>query len=197
MDDRKLQEPLIAQLRRATAARHIEIEQLLGLDGPFDLSWYGQAVRGFDAFLALWEPRAQRALPPALRPWFAARCRGSLARRDREALQLAPAPLDLPLDLGSPSAALGSIYVLEGSALGGQVIARRASAQLGLGPAHGAAYFHGWGPRTGAMWREFQQVLERHEAEGVDREAARDAAVATFEALISTFRQVLHGHATA
>lgn len=192
-----LQEPLSAELRRATAAHHTEIEDLLGLEGPFDLPRYGQVVRGFDAFLSLWEPRVAHALPPALRPWFVARCRGRLATRDREALHLPPAHVDLALDLRGPSAALGSMYVLEGAALGGQVIARRVAAQFGLGPEHGAAFFNGWGSRTGAMWREFQQVLERHDAEGGDRPAARAAAADTFEALTATFRLVLHGHATA
>ena len=50
------------------------------------------------------------------------------------------------------------MYVLEGSALGGQFIARTL-AQAGLHPDRGAAYFHGWGPATARLWRETREVL--------------------------------------
>jgi heme oxygenase len=50
---------------------------------------------------------------------------------------------------------VGVLYVVEGSTLGGQVIARRVEASLGLGPAHGATFFNGWGAQTEARWSDF------------------------------------------
>ena len=51
--------------------------------------------------------------------------------------------------------AVGCLYVLEGATLGGQVISRHL-AKLGIGPANGGLFFHGYGARTGEMWKSFQ-----------------------------------------
>jgi heme oxygenase len=56
---------------------------------------------------------------------------------------------------------LGAMYVIEGSTLGGQYIARHVEHALGLFPGNGDAYFRGFGDRTGSMWREFQDALEQ------------------------------------
>ncbi|TXD71199.1 biliverdin-producing heme oxygenase, partial [Mitsuaria sp. TWR114] len=88
-------------------------------------------------------------------------------------------------------AAFGSLYVLEGSALGGQVLTPMLLARHGLTPERGAAYFHGFGERTGAMWREFRQLADAQAgANETDRDAACHAAVQTFQALIETFASV-------
>jgi heme oxygenase (biliverdin-IX-beta and delta-forming) len=55
--------------------------------------------------------------------------------------------------------ALGSFYVLEGSTLGGQLIARHLSSAHWL-PAEGLSYFSPYGSRTGEMWRSFRRWLE-------------------------------------
>ncbi len=194
-----LQESLIDQLRRATAARHAEVEAVLGLDAPIDLATYARMLGAFDAFLSWWEPNLQQALPEPMRPWFARRCRGAMLRRDLCALSQArmPSRVSDGFALRDFSAALGSLYVLEGSALGGQVIAREMYRQHGLDCGNGAAYFNGWGARTGPMWTEFKAILEHHDAQGVDRQAACDGAIGTFDALIATFTQVLNAASTA
>jgi len=185
----------MAALRQSTAQRHAAIEQLLALDAPFGLDHYGRILCGFEAFLSVWEPALARALPSQLRPWFLSRCRGELARRDLASLGLPRLPAPAPAHLFLPGlpAALGSLYVLEGSALGGQVIARQVARDHGLGPLDGAAYFNGWGARTGAMWREFQQVLQAHEPGPQGRAQACASAQATFDGLSATFAAVLHG----
>ncbi|QJW84543.1 hypothetical protein HK414_15170 [Ramlibacter terrae] len=81
--------------------------------------------------------------------------------------------------------------MMEGSALGGQVITRALAAQ-GWGPAHGAAYFHGWGPATGGMWREFRALLAEQLPRAQNIEAACLAAQATFDALSAAFEHELH-----
>ncbi|MBG9387714.1 biliverdin-producing heme oxygenase [Caenimonas aquaedulcis] len=194
-----MRQPLIDALRRATSARHAEVECLLGLDAPFDMDTYTRVVSGFDTFLSSWEPRTSQALPELLRPWFAARCRGDMARRDAARLGAIapPSPAVEFTALPGLSAALGSLYVMEGSALGGQVIARQVARQHGLHADNGAAYFNGWGERTGEMWREFRTMLEQHDAQGADHEAACAGANHTFDALIHTFRRVLHATAAA
>ncbi len=54
------------------------------------------------------------------------------------------------------AALVGRLYAIEGSTLGGQVIARQLQASLGVGPSSGARIFHGHGEATAARWQEFQ-----------------------------------------
>jgi heme oxygenase len=146
-------------LRQATAGRHATIESQLGLRGAFARPHYGRVLQGFDAFLSVWEPRLLRALPARLQPWFTAGRRAVLVRRDLGALGLPALPwqASVPVLAGLPEA-LGSLYVLEGSALGGQFIAAQVRRHLDLRADHGAAYFHGGGAGTAARWRAFQRL---------------------------------------
>ena len=195
--DATIDTDLLPRLRRSTGPLHDDIEALLRLEAPMPLMRYGRILRGFHDFLQLWEPRVRQALPERLRPWFDARVRSPFAARDLAALELPEDGADAAmrasalaalrsLRLDCPAAAIGSLYVIEGSALGGQKFRRQH-----LAAEHGTAYFHGFGARTGAMWREFRQVAEAEAgAEEDDRAAACDAAVDTFRALVATFASV-------
>jgi heme oxygenase len=189
-------EPLLAALRQATGQRHARIEALLRLDAPMPLSRYRAILRGFHEFLACWEAAVQAALPERLQAWFDARRRGAFAARDVAWLEAPPsAPLAerarravAGLPLAGVATLFGSMYVIEGSALGGRVIAPGLARELGLGPGRGASYFHGYGEHTGAMWREFRQRAASEV--GGDAEAVRAAcrgAERTFDALLHTF----------
>jgi heme oxygenase len=155
-------------------------------------------LRGFEVFLREWEPHLRAALPRALASRFDETRRLHLVRRDLDALdelrlQGDALRISARLPLPDVPAAFGSWYVLAGSALGGQVIARQVGASLGLTPDSGAAYFHGWGADTARRWRDFLALL----AHGVpDSEAARAAASQsariTFELLTDTFQQTLN-----
>ena len=191
-------EETLGALRLATAAAHARIERVLGLDAPFSLSHYARVLQGFDSFLHAWEPAVAVALPPPLQPWFDGRRRGNLLARDLAALRIGRSPASgcVPALQGTP-AVLGSLYVMEGSALGGQVIARRLQQWHGIDADAGAAYFTGWGPRTGALWREFRQLLAQHVHDPGSRQQACTAAVSTFDALTTTFTACLHEPAAA
>ena len=78
----------------------------------------------------------------------------------------------------SAAEALGSMYVLEGSMLGGKLVARHVAASFG----HTPAYHDAYGSRTGAMWREFQVRL-RSELSGSQADAVIAAARTTFSRL--------------
>ena len=59
--------------------------------------------------------------------------------------------------------ALGMLYVLEGSTLGGRIISKHILKTLGYDFHTGAAYFNGYGDQTGAYWKNFLAVLVAHE----------------------------------
>ena len=189
-------DPALDELRLTTRAEHERIEDILRLTEPMTLARYATIMSGFDAFLRVWEPRIHDALPARLQQWFRTRRRGGLASADVEWLR---SEAGLPRVVMNASAAaklpleqlpqlLGSLYVIEGSALGGRVIAPHLKASLGIGPGHGASYFHGFGGDTGEMWRDFRVLtsLEIGESSKDTVHACRSAK-RTFAALIELF----------
>ena len=181
-----------ALLREATASRHAAIDTLLALRHPFGVAHYTRVLQGFGAFLSAWEPRTAQVLPPHWQSWFAACTRLHLVQQDLAALGLPRVPLPITLATpDTPTAALGSLYVLEGSALGGQFITAAARRHLGLTPGHGTAYFHGCGSATAARWREFLVRLEADLASPQARQEAVLGANATFDVLTDLFRGLL------
>jgi heme oxygenase len=58
-------------------------------------------------------------------------------------------------EMNSLPGLLGTMYVMEGSTLGGQLIARHVEVALHLGDGQGSSYFRGHGSQTGPMWKEF------------------------------------------
>lgn len=81
----------------------------------------------------------------------------------------------------STPAALGSMYVMEGSTLGGQLIGR-ALGEADWLPEGGLAYFNPYGKRTGEMWREYRSFAEAA-APAEAHEAVATGAVRTFDLL--------------
>ena len=75
--------------------------------------------------------------------------------------------------------ALGALYVLEGSTLGGRIVFARATSLCGISSENGARFFYGHGQRTGPLWRQFLDALERSaaaqsaEADFIERGAVR------------------------
>ena len=197
--DVALDDAVIISLRHATQLHHRSLEDLRQLVAPFSRGRYVEALKGFERFLSVWEPRIGALLPAGRREWFAGRSRYCLLRQDICALDIelciAPAAEKAcaraarGIELGSLAAVFGSMYVLEGSALGGQLIARQARETLGFGPASGAAYFNGFGHETAARWSDFRGRLEAEV--GVEPQARHEAcraAMQTFDALIATFK---------
>lgn len=190
----------MAAFRTATAGHHARIESLVGLGGAFGRAHYGRVLQGFGAFLHGWEPSIARVLPRPLLPWFAAGRRAHLVDRDLAALGLAPLPAHgavLPAIAGRAQA-LGSLYVMEGSALGGQLIAANLRRRLGIDVGSGGAYFNGCGSGTADRWREYRRLVAEHlDPDAAGRASAIDAAARTFEALIATFDALLDERAAA
>jgi heme oxygenase (biliverdin-IX-beta and delta-forming) len=79
---------------------------------------------------------------------------------------------------------LGAMYVLEGSTLGGQVIAR----QLAAAGIAGRTFFAGRAERTGPLWKQFTQLLETAAAPE-DSTAIVASATLTFQTLAAWLTQ--------
>ena len=89
-----------------------------------------------------------------------------------------------PDPITNPAAAFGAMYVIEGSTLGGTIIARRIRDALGLDETTGCAYFRSYGRATGAMWTAFRRKLQCLSSPSFD-DAAVASAHRTFAAMQS------------
>ena len=169
-DDRSLPpapavSPLLMALRQGTQAAHQRIEALAPmaclLSPRLTAGAYVAVLRAMHGFhvtmhknLAPFvaanpslrgpDPRAIAALADDL-AWFGAPI---------------PSPPGGRMRIGNPAAALGALYVVEGSALGGRVIGRAVAQSLSVSPGRGGS-FYGGTTADGARqrWLEFCTVL--------------------------------------
>ena len=113
------------------------------------------------------------------------RYRAPLILDDLARLGFAGAPPVCPAlpPLATRAQLLGAMYVLEGSTLGGQVIAR----QLAAGGIEGRTFFSGRAERTGPLWKQFTQLLEAAATEDADAMVA--SAILTFQTLAAWLTQ--------
>lgn len=81
------------------------------------------------------------------------------------------------------AAALGGMYVLEGSTLGGQIISRHLSKVLGDAVAGKTTYLTAYAGQTGGMWKNFLQLLCEAGVSNANEDEIIDSAVNTFSLL--------------
>jgi heme oxygenase len=178
---------LFDRLRAETRAHHDRAEQFISIPQSID-ALVAQLTR-FYTFMLPWENAVERHMTPALKPAWQGRWRTQAIQADLAALD-APIPgLTAPLapipDISTTPALVGSLYVIEGSALGGQVIAADLERKLNLTRGH--SYFKGFGPATMMHWRNFKTiastVVPHHH-----NDATIAAAAETFDALTNWFQ---------
>lgn len=76
--------------------------------------------------------------------------------------------------------ALGMMYVLEGSTLGGRVLYKHINQTLGLTEENGASYFWGYGAKTGILWKNFISTFTAYAVENNCEEEIITSAEHTF-----------------
>ena len=75
----------------------------------------------------------------------------------------------------------GSLYVIEGSTLGGQVISRHLKQKFDLDETNGAAFFSGYGKETGKMWNGYREAVTKFAENSANRDEIIAGANETFE----------------
>lgn len=81
-------------------------------------------------------------------------------RDDLARLGAGPAAPRADVPRFSLAQALGTLYVVEGSTLGGRLIARQLSRSVGVGPEDGARFYHSYGDARGERWTGFKAALD-------------------------------------
>ncbi|WP_069658105.1 biliverdin-producing heme oxygenase [Arcticibacter eurypsychrophilus] len=67
---------------------------------------------------------------------------------------------DLP-EINNHLQALGALYVIEGSTLGGKFISKMVRQQIDLPIVTGLSFFDGYGSNTDSMWQLFKQFMDQ------------------------------------
>ena len=180
-----------ARLREATAAVH---QRLHGHEGFAAVSAGAVSMADYRALLErLWG--FHKAFETALAGAGCAEAAGfDLARRARSGLieqdltrlgadAAGIALLETCPDLPPPKSlgeTMGALYVVEGSTLGGQQIARALAPLFNARGEEGCRFFLGHGEAHSAMWRAFLIRLEECAREPGAAQAMIDGAVVTF-----------------
>ena len=188
--------PIATRLRQETAEQHQALEKLLPL-ATDDLTpaLYQSTLANFWGFYATWEALALEATAPGLLALVHARLKLHLIEADLLALAHSASllwelrrdmmdPSWLP-DLRHPPSLLGSMYVVEGATLGGQIISHHLETDLRMSHGWGYSFFLGYGGDTGLRWKAFTAILNRAPA------AEGDAIVAGARQTFTAFHRWL------
>lgn len=185
-------------LRERTRADHSLVEHVLGLEKP------GVGVADLVHLLQVWRVVWSAVAAALDAPHACAIARAELADCTGEALAWLRADLDelgslgsvtdvcggapppgdagwLAAALATPAGAWGVSYVVRGSQLGGQVLARRVEATPALSGTAATRFLSGRGGQVGPGWVAFRRRLDSWTSVGADRIVTVDAARGMFE----------------
>ena len=176
---------LLEKLKSDTRSHHSRLERLNGL--PASREAYETLLGLFLGFIEPWEKLLAATVGPddALRAGRGktAWVHSDLRELGWDATRIAGLPRCEDLPGGSSRLELlGACYVIEGSTLGGQLVARHLRETLGLDTDVCGRYFRSYGAEVGTRWQGFRAELARHSSEENDPEIVGAAANA-FEKL--------------
>lgn len=174
------------RLREGTAGAHATAEatpvmaRLIG--GTLNEGDYLALLRGHRDLYARFETDHQRWLAGLEVEGWAYQSRRALLDADLGDTVTPPAPQHVSIE---PACAWGMLYVIEGSALGGQVLLRLLRQQF---PGRDHAFFS-HKPQDGYSWRRFQALLDA----SLRNEADVERAVYGAHAMFDEFNTMLEG----
>ncbi|WP_448638221.1 biliverdin-producing heme oxygenase [Geodermatophilus sp. URMC 63] len=193
---------VLRDLRTATAEEHDRVESTLDLMDPHldrdRLAGVLARLHGFwlaaEAGLDAW---ARHSPADAAAVDWDRRRRAALYAADLRALGADPEPDERPTlpEVRDTDAALGRLYVMEGSTLGGTFIDRHLATLPGLAGGPRLRCFSPYGADTGAMWHAFRRVTREHVAGPGDADRVVAAARTTFAVLADWCRPAARSRA--
>ncbi|RYY36785.1 MAG: heme oxygenase [Sphingobacteriaceae bacterium] len=181
---------LSTKIKEATHTAHQQLEKkvVLKLKAIRSNADYADLLRYFYAYFNALEIAIAPYITAHVLPNFAARRDTGYLKNDIEELgsNVNKLPqVTLPA-IKNVVDALGALYVMEGSIMGGPYIVQML--QKG-GIDKGVSFFSGYGKNTGQMWGIFTEALNRVAATEADEEAAIEAANQTFSNFGNMFVQ--------
>lgn len=180
---------LLSRVRQESRNQHQQLESLLPFNEALTLERYRELLIGF---WGLFDP-LEKALEAADIPDeldVRARHRSPLLLQDlvavgtsAERMASLPRCENIPA-LNTKAKALGCMYVLEGSRLGGQYVSKLIKERLGLTEHSGCAFFSSDGAEVSNIWRKFCEVAREQTVTPEQQEEFIAAAKCTFSTFI-------------
>jgi heme oxygenase len=168
--------PLLERLRAATREQHADLDATVGKEMALSTASYARFLSASLRAVCALEGGVERTLGAAHHA-----VREALLRSDLAALGVSAPASCAAADPRTKASAFGAAYVLEGSALGGVVLAE--TVRHSLGPEVQTAYLRLRGGETAARWRWFLSELEAFGKLASERAQGDscEAAIAGFE----------------
>lgn len=181
---------ILTKLKESTRHQHETVEGTVDvMSNMFKLEDYKRLISKFRAFYSAFEPTLPYAELKAAGLDYDQRRKLHWLEADAKVLGLGEVETfdDLP-DVSSLPKAFGSLYVVEGSTLGGSVIARHLNQHLGLTPENGGSFYASYGPMIGPMWKQFGEAVTAYAGDGENDDEIVAAAVETFDSINALFK---------
>jgi len=178
---------MIKYLRESTATLHQELEKIL-IPRIKKASTNAEYISLLKLFYGYYYPLEQHIaahLDTSFPGGFENRRKAALLLQDMATISAAPVEspalsTDIP-EITDNSQALGALYVLEGSTLGGQVISQILSRNITTPEISKAlTFFEGYGSNTQTMWESFVHYLDGYNGTDAQKTRLIKAASDTF-----------------
>lgn len=193
-DDCMTASTIMERLKSETAHYHRQVEQndyaKAIMSQTVSLDEYKEYLEKFYGFL---KPLEEQALEQPF--WentgldYGIRGKATLLENDLrnlgssdDDLKQLPRCEELP-DISSPARLFGYLYVIEGSANGGQIITKRLSQFLPIEAGRGLEYFNAYGSETRTRWAEFMEQLAQFAHSEEEQDVMVHTASETFRLL--------------
>jgi heme oxygenase len=181
---------IMQQLRDNTRPAHDQIEATTPItaliDGKGDVDDFINVLKASLSYYRPFEQRVMECPDASVAAFMKPRLKTDLITRDLSRLGVSDADIaavaDYPVpDMATPEAVLGSLYVLEGSTIGGKVITKKLQQHFGWEMLNDEHFLNPYGNGVMARWKEFSAfVQERFDACKLDKDAMIRAAQDTF-----------------
>jgi heme oxygenase len=172
---------LSTRIKEATKTAHQELEKkvVLKLKAIRSNADYADVLKCFYTYFNAVEKAIAPYLTSELIPDLAERRNSSYLKQDIEELgaDVHSLPEVRVPEINNAVEALGAMYVMEGSIMGGPIIVQML-AKYGI--TKGISFFSGYGEATGAMWGKFVAVMNVAAKTAEDEARAIEAANETF-----------------
>lgn len=178
---------IMGKLKEATRGQHEGLENTVDvMSQMFSLDNYKTLLLKFYRFYSAIEPELAKLDLKKYGYDLSARLKTPKLESDLTALNILDEAKKLPVYNGLPTLdsaekAFGSLYVIEGATLGGQIINRHLKQNLDLTTENGGLFFNGYGEKTGLMWKEFIEIATNFAFAANNDQTIVESASETFD----------------
>lgn len=170
-------------IKQETRKAHQELEKkvISRLKRMENAEDYGKLLANFYSYFRALEQETAKFISTEILPDIADRRKSERLLHDLETtghpVSALPARVTIPA-IKDHASAMGALYVMEGSVMGGPIIVQMLEKQCGI--REGISFFSGYGAETPAMWDAFKKAMNSLAASENAAQTMIDTANETF-----------------